>query len=405
MLLGGRSHRHHPKRMNAARADPRGSRHDQELRASSCCCAGASSAGVGSADVEAEDRPASVGGRARRARQGGARRGAALAATRAFEPTPTRADPIELLERQAETRVPELVPIRYGRMLVSPFTFYRGAALIMAERPRRDAALGADRAVLRRRAPVELRRVRLARAAARVRRQRLRRDAPGPWEWDVKRLAASMLIAARDNGFARQGPGADRARHRRRVPHARWRDFAAMKQPRRLVRAPRHRERAARSSARSSSPSRSSAPRSSSPRRARKDSMSAFSKLTARGRRRSRGSSTDPPLIVPIDELVEGDAARRDVRGAARAAARLPRHARARPARAARAVRAGRLRAQGRRRRQRRHARLDRAAARPRRPGPAVPADEGGRGLGARGVPRRRASSRTTASASSPGSG
>jgi hypothetical protein len=44
-----------------------------------------------------------------------------------FEPLSTRADPVELLERQAATRVPELVPIRYGRMLVSPFTFYRGA--------------------------------------------------------------------------------------------------------------------------------------------------------------------------------------------------------------------------------------------------------------------------------------
>jgi hypothetical protein len=49
-----------------------------------------------------------------------------------FEPSPGRPDPVELLERQAETRVPELVPIRYGRMLVSPLTFYRGAALIMA---------------------------------------------------------------------------------------------------------------------------------------------------------------------------------------------------------------------------------------------------------------------------------
>ena len=53
-----------------------------------------------------------------------------------FEPPPDRVDPVKLLERQAETRVPELVPIRYGRMLVSPFTFYRGAALIMAQRPR-----------------------------------------------------------------------------------------------------------------------------------------------------------------------------------------------------------------------------------------------------------------------------
>ena len=49
-----------------------------------------------------------------------------------FEPAADRLDPVEHLERQAATRVPELVPIRYGRMLVSPFTFYRGAALIMA---------------------------------------------------------------------------------------------------------------------------------------------------------------------------------------------------------------------------------------------------------------------------------
>ena len=46
--------------------------------------------------------------------------------------SPRRPDPIKLLERQASTRVPELVPVRYGRMLVSPFTFYRGAAMIMA---------------------------------------------------------------------------------------------------------------------------------------------------------------------------------------------------------------------------------------------------------------------------------
>src|ERR1700742_4978913 len=62
-----------------------------------------------------------------------------------FEPSPTRADPVDLLERQATTRVPELVPIRYGRMLVSPFTFYRGAALIMAQdlaaTPRSDFAV------------------------------------------------------------------------------------------------------------------------------------------------------------------------------------------------------------------------------------------------------------------------
>jgi Uncharacterized protein conserved in bacteria len=51
---------------------------------------------------------------------------------RTWEPSPDRVSPVQLLEEQAETRVPELVPIRYGRMLVSPFTFYRGAALVMA---------------------------------------------------------------------------------------------------------------------------------------------------------------------------------------------------------------------------------------------------------------------------------
>src|SRR6266705_336458 len=50
----------------------------------------------------------------------------------AFEPGPRRRDPVKLLERQAKTRVPELVPIRYGRMLSSPLAFFRGAALIMA---------------------------------------------------------------------------------------------------------------------------------------------------------------------------------------------------------------------------------------------------------------------------------
>ena len=91
-----------------------------------------------------------------------------------FEPPPSRADPVALLERQAKTRVPELVPIRYGRMLVSPFTFYRGAALIMANDLAVDAAVGADGAVLRGCAPVELRGVRLAGARAGVRCQRFR---------------------------------------------------------------------------------------------------------------------------------------------------------------------------------------------------------------------------------------
>src|SRR6478735_8442777 len=66
------------------------------------------------------------------ARGKAARREVPRASHSGFTPGPNRPDPVALLEQQAVSRVPELVPIRYGRMLVSPFTFYRGAALIMA---------------------------------------------------------------------------------------------------------------------------------------------------------------------------------------------------------------------------------------------------------------------------------
>ena len=94
-----------------------------------------------------------------------------------WEPAPGRPDPVKLLQGQAATRVPELVPIRYGRMLVSPCTFYRGAAADHGVRPGRDAPQWGHRATLRGRPPVELRRVRLPGAAADLRHQRLRRDA------------------------------------------------------------------------------------------------------------------------------------------------------------------------------------------------------------------------------------
>ena len=128
-------------------------------------------------------------------------------------------DPVALLEEQAASRVPELVPIRYGRMLASPFAFYRGGALIMAADLARTPDSGSARAAVRRRAPVELRGVRLARAEPRLRHQRLRRDGcPGPWEWDVKRLAASFAIGGRENGFSDEGAARGRARHRSRLP-------------------------------------------------------------------------------------------------------------------------------------------------------------------------------------------
>ena len=118
-----------------------------------------------------------------------------------FEPLSTRADPVELLERQAKTRVPELVPIRYGRMLVSPFAFYRGAAMIMAHDL---AATPRSGLVVQCCGDAHLSNFGVFASPERA----LVFDVndfdetlPGPWEWDVKRLAVSMLIAARDNGF------------------------------------------------------------------------------------------------------------------------------------------------------------------------------------------------------------
>ena len=118
-----------------------------------------------------------------------------------FEPSSGRADPVELLELQAKTRVPELVPIRYGRMLVSPFTFYRGAAAIMA-----NDLEATPRSGLTVQCCGDAHLSNFGVFASPERRlvfsvNDFDETLPGPWEWDVKRLAASMLIAARDNGF------------------------------------------------------------------------------------------------------------------------------------------------------------------------------------------------------------
>src|SRR2546430_5427248 len=118
-----------------------------------------------------------------------------------FEPAPRRPDPVKLLQRQAETRVPELVPIRYGRMLVSPFTFYRGAALLMAH----DLAL-TPRSGLNVQCCGDAHLSNFGGFASPERRlvfdiNDFDETLPGPWEWDVKRLAVSMLLAAVNNGY------------------------------------------------------------------------------------------------------------------------------------------------------------------------------------------------------------
>ena len=118
-----------------------------------------------------------------------------------YESYADRADPVALLEDQARTRVPELVPIRYGRMLVSPFTFYRGAAKIMAH----DLA-GTPRSGLNVQCCGDAHLSNFGVFASPERQlvfdiNDFDETLPGPWEWDVKRLAASMLIAARDNDY------------------------------------------------------------------------------------------------------------------------------------------------------------------------------------------------------------
>ena len=118
-----------------------------------------------------------------------------------WSPPPDRADPIALLEEQGTTRLPDLVPVRYGRMSVSPFTFYRGAALPMAA----DLAAGPSSGIT----------VQLCGDAhvsnfglfASPERDLLfdindfDETLPGPFEFDLKRLATSLVVAGREHGI------------------------------------------------------------------------------------------------------------------------------------------------------------------------------------------------------------
>ena len=119
-----------------------------------------------------------------------------------FDPPPDRAEPVALLAEQAKTRVPELVPVRWGRMMVSPFTYYRGAALPMASdlagTPVSGLAVQAC-------GDAHLSNFGVFGSAE----HHLVFDVndfdetlPGPWEWDVKRLAASVEVAARANQYS-----------------------------------------------------------------------------------------------------------------------------------------------------------------------------------------------------------
>jgi len=121
-----------------------------------------------------------------------------------FEPSATRPSPLDLLRQQSDGRLTDLVPIRYGRMLESPFSYYRGAALPMAADLSTTPVTGL---AVQACGDAHLSNFGIFGSAER----RLIFDIndfdetlPGPWEWDIKRLAASLEIAGRDNGFSKR---------------------------------------------------------------------------------------------------------------------------------------------------------------------------------------------------------
>ena len=202
----------------------------------------------------------------------------------------------------------ELVPIRYGRMSASPFAFYRGAAYVMAS----DLA-GTPQTGIR---------VQLCGDAhlanfggfASPERQLLfdlndfDETLPGPWEWDVKRLAASVAVAARENGFKakrrkaiiRQLVGEYRQAMRRFATMKTlevWYARASVSEIQELVRSKASRSKSGRLEKAVA-------------KGRRKDSTRALAKLTVTSNGEAR-IRADPPLIVPIEDLVDSSRARR----------------------------------------------------------------------------------------------
>lgn len=223
-----------------------------------------------------------------------------------FDPTSLRMDPVQLLERQGADRVAELLPIRYGRMATSPFAFYRGGALLMAA----DLASTSNSGL----------RVQLCGDAhasnfgfyATPERNLVfdlndfDETLPGPFEWDVKRLAASLEIACRDQSFRLSETrsivlGAVRA-YREAM-----REFAAM--PNMAVWYARLDAEQVLAELRSNTtPERLSKAESLLAKAPTRDNMQAFSKLTHVVDGQSRIMSV-PPLIVPVEELFPAEPA------------------------------------------------------------------------------------------------
>jgi uncharacterized protein (DUF2252 family) len=130
-----------------------------------------------------------------------ARRVAPRGSHAVWVPAPDRPDPVDLLEAQASDRIQELMPIRYSRMMASPFAFMRGSAIVMANdlasTPKTgiQVQLCGDAHLLNFGAYASPERTLLFDL------NDFDETLPGPWEWDVKRLAASLVVAGRENGF------------------------------------------------------------------------------------------------------------------------------------------------------------------------------------------------------------
>ena len=282
--------------------------------------------------------------------------------------------------------MPELVPIRYGRMLVSPFTFYRGAAYLMAS----DLA-GMPRTGLHTQLCGDAHLSNFGGFAAPDRRlvfsvNDFDETLPGPFEWDVKRLVASFEVAARDRGF----DDATREKINREVSRS-YREWiqktARDAQPRPLVLTRRRRRRSPEVWQRDASPKAIERFEKNVAKARTKDSLKAFEKLTQIVDGEPR-IIADPPVIVPIEDLA-GDQAHSLDEALHNDPPFVPEDAPGRPAQAARAVPVHPRRAQGRRGGKRRDTRVHLPDDGPRRRRPVVPPVQGGPGLGARAVPRQ----------------
>jgi len=234
-----------------------------------------------------------------------ARRGAPRSAHGDWAPAPDRPDPVAVLTAQAASRVQELVPIRYGRMLVSPFTFYRGAAYLMAS----DLSDG-PRTGLHAQLCGDAHLSNFGAFAAPDRRlvfaiNDFDETLPGPFEWDVKRLVASFAVAGRARGFdttTRETICAGVARSYRES----MRQFAAMRNLDVWYSRIHVEEIIAEFAAHATGEQRKRMEKNLEKART-KDSLKAFAKLTETVDGEPRIIS-DPPLLVPIEDLA-GDQA------------------------------------------------------------------------------------------------